>query len=57
MEYLNSVDDKLNSIDESNIRYVDLLVHPEFFFGNVNFTPNMVDFCKFPVEVQEKMSQ
>ena len=57
MEYLNSVDDKLNSIDESNIKYVDLLVHPEFFFGNVNFTPNTVDFCKFPVEVQEKMTQ
>ena len=47
MEYLNSVNDKLNSIDESNIKYLDLFEHPEFVFGNLNFNANHVDFCKY----------
>ena len=55
MEYLNSVNDKLNSIDESNIKYLDLFEHPEFVFGNLNFNANHVDFCKYPKKIQEEM--
>lgn len=55
MEYLNSVEDKLETIDESDIEYIDLLKHPEFFFGNVNYSPESVDFCKYPKPAQEIM--
>ena len=57
MEYLNSIEDKLNTIDESDIEYIDLLKHPELFFGNVNPASDKVDFCKFPKNNQEKMIQ
>ena len=57
MDYLKSIDDKLNTINEDNIDYIDLLNHPEFFFGNVNLSGVKVDFCKFPKNVQEKMRQ
>lgn len=55
MEYLNSIHDSLRTIDESNIEYIDLLTHPEFFFGNINFSNDVVDFCKYPKHVQEDM--
>lgn len=55
MEYLNSVEDKLKTIDESDIVYIDFLKHPEFFFGNVNLSTDNVDFCKFPNSVKNNM--
>lgn len=57
MEYLNSVDDELKTLDESNIEYIDLLDHPEFFYGNINYSSDTVDFCKYPVIVQDKMKE
>lgn len=57
MEHLDSVDDKLKTIDESNIHYIDLLEHPEFFFGNVNLSSDTVDFCKYPKAVREGMGK
>jgi len=55
MEYLSSVQDKLKTIDESNIHYFNMLHFPEYFFGNVNFAGNTVDFCKIPTMAQYNM--
>lgn len=57
MEYLNSIDDKLNSIDESNIKYLDLFEHPKIVFGNINSNNEQVDFCKYPSNIQEEMKK
>ncbi|MFM5882143.1 SGNH/GDSL hydrolase family protein [Methanobrevibacter gottschalkii] len=48
MEYLNSIDDNLTKIDESNIEYFDLFEFPELFYGNLNFSSPKLDFSKFP---------
>lgn len=55
MEHLTSIEDSLNSIDESNIKYIDLLKFPEFIFGNFPNSSKTVDFCKFPQKIQNKM--
>ncbi|OED29828.1 SGNH/GDSL hydrolase family protein [Methanosphaera sp. WGK6] len=55
MEYLCSITDKLKQIDETDINYIDLLQHPEFFHGNIDFTGNTVNFCKFPKMTQDEM--
>ena len=57
MEYLNSVDDAINSIDEENIEYIDLFQHPELVYGTWNSTEEKLDFCKYPQDVQKEMER
>lgn len=48
MEYLENINEKLCDIDESNITYYNLFDYPEFFYGNLNFAYDKVNFSKFP---------
>lgn len=57
MEYINSMDESLKTIDETNIKYLDLMKFPELFFGNINVFNKTVDFCKYSKLVQEEMSK
>lgn len=57
MEYLNSIHDKLKTINEDNIYYLDMLNNPDYFYGNLNFSPTRVDFCKIPQNMQKEMKQ
>ena len=56
MEYLNSTEDCLKTIDENNIQYLDLMDYPELFYGNINNIEN-TDFCKYPKVIQEEMKE
>ena len=55
MEYLNSIDDSISIIDESNIEYIDLFQHPELVYGTLNLSSKELDFCKYPHNIQKEM--
>ena len=57
MEYLNSIDDPITSVDENNIEYIDLFQHPELVYGTLNLSGEGLDFCKYPQEVQKEMER
>ena len=57
MEYLNSINDSLTTIDEENITYLDLFDNPQLIHGNLNFSSKKVDFCKYPEHIQKEMNQ
>ena len=57
MEYLNSIDDPITSIDENNIEYLDLFQHPELVYGTLNLSEKKLDFCKYPQDVQKEMER
>lgn len=56
MEYLESIDDRLKTINENNIQYLNLFNHPNLVYGNI-FDTDEVDFCKYSPEVQEDMKK
>lgn len=56
MEYIDNMKQSLKTIDESNIKYIDLMKCPELFFGNINFVNKTVDFCKYSKLIQEEMA-
>ncbi len=57
MEYLNSIDDSITSIDENNIEYIDIFQHPELVYGTLNQSTEELDFCKYPQSVQKEMER
>ena len=57
MEYLNSIDNPITSVDENNIEYIDLFEHPELVYGTLNLSGEGLDFCKYPQEVQKEMER
>lgn len=57
MEYLTSVHDKLEKIDESTVEYIDLFEHPEYVYGTINFASSITDFSKFPKKSQMEMEE
>ncbi|MFM5882142.1 SGNH/GDSL hydrolase family protein [Methanobrevibacter gottschalkii] len=57
MEYMNNIENKLTSIDETNIKYFDLFEFPELFYGNLNFTTEKLCISKFPKEILEEMKE
>ena len=57
MEYLNSIDDSITSVDENNIEYIDLFQHPELVYGTLNLSGEGLDFCKYPQDVQKEMER
>lgn len=57
MEYLKSINDSLNTINEKNVEYINLFEHPEFVYGNLNLTSNRLDFCKYPLNIQKEMKK
>ena len=57
MEYLNSIDDSISIIDESNIEYIDLFQHPELVYGTLNLSSKELDFCKYPHNIQKEMER
>ena len=56
MEYITNIEEPLKSIDESNIKYLNMMDYPEFFFGNINFVNKKVDFCKYSKLIQDEMT-
>ncbi len=56
MEYLSSIGDNLQKIDEKNIVYHDVFEHPELIYGNINNNAKL-NFCKFPEDIQEEMKK
>lgn len=56
MEYLDSTENTLQTIDESDIDYLNLFDYPELFYGNINNMEN-TDFCKYPKVIQEEMNE
>lgn len=57
MEYLNSIEEKLESIDEKDIVYYDIFEYPELVFGNLNFANSSVNFSKFPKSFIQKINE
>lgn len=57
MEYLNSINDSLTSINEENFKYIDIFKFPNLIYGNLNFSSKLVDFCKYPNHIQKEMEQ
>ena len=55
MEYLKSINNKLNKISENNIEYFDLFDRPDLVYGNINAFQERVNFCKIPIESQEEI--
>lgn len=55
MEYLKSIHDSLNTINEKNITYLNLFDYPNLIHGNLNFHFNKVNFCKYPSNIQNEM--
>ncbi|AWX32298.1 SGNH/GDSL hydrolase family protein [Methanosphaera sp. BMS] len=56
MEYLKNINDKLKKINEENVTYINLMEHPEFFYGNVNFSDTLVNFSKVPKKTREDIT-
>lgn len=56
MEYLNDINDSLNSYNESGLRYVNLFEHPELFYGTVYNEKDYLDFTKFPTPIIEEVN-
>lgn len=54
MEYLDSIQDSPNTINQEDIKYIDLFEHPEFFYGNITNIQE-TNFCKYPEIIQEEM--
>ena len=50
MEYLKTINDSLRTINEKNIKYMDLFDYPNFVYGNINYNSSKVDFCKYPLQ-------
>ena len=57
MEYLKTINDSLRTINEKNIKYMDLFDYPNFVYGNINYNSSKVDFCKYPLHIQKEMEQ
>lgn len=51
MEYLESINDKLKKINDTNIQYLNLFNHPSLVFGNVD--KSKVDFHKYSKSIEE----
>lgn len=56
MENLVSIKDRLKTINETNIQYLNLFNHPSLVYGNT-VKSDKVDFCKYTEEIQEEMRQ
>lgn len=54
MEYLNSINDGLSSINDDNYEYVNIFEYPQFIFGNINFSMEKTNFCKVPRVVRDE---
>lgn len=57
MEYMSSIDDKLEQINEETVCYYDVFDYPELIFGNPNVASDRVNFNKFPKNIQRQMKQ
>ena len=53
MEYLTSINNPLNKINEINIQYLNIFNNPSLVFGNT-LNSNKVDFCKYSQEQHSK---
>lgn len=56
MEYLNSITNKLQTIKESDIQYLDVFKNPVLVYGNT-INSDRVNFCKFPQEVENELKR
>ena len=57
MEYLKSINNPLTTIDEKEINYLNLFDFPNLIYGNLNFSLDKVDFCKYPAHIQKEMEK
>ena len=48
MEYLDSINDKLTTINEQNIIYYNIYDYPELIYGNINLASHNLNFSKLP---------
>ena len=48
MEYLESLNDKLDTINEDNVIYYNIFDYPELIFGNINLASHNLNFSKLP---------
>lgn len=57
MEYPDSINDELTSIDENNIKYIDISENPEFIYGKISFTSKSLNLNKFSKTAMEKIDK
>ena len=55
MEYLNSISDTLKNINETGIKWVNILERPDLLRGTVGIAQDRVDFTKFSVEARKEI--
>lgn len=57
MEYLNSVSDKLTTIDEAQIEWIDIMKRPDLVSGTLGIAQHVVDFTKFSIDAKKEIEQ
>ena len=53
MEYLNSIDDNLQSINEDNIIYYDLANYPSLLYGDIDVVLNELSFSRMTSSIKD----
>ncbi|RAP52090.1 MAG: hypothetical protein BZ137_09225 [Methanosphaera sp. rholeuAM130] len=56
MEILESIDDKLEWINEENIIYYNIFEHPELIYGNINLASHSLNFSKLPKSLHDAIA-
>ena len=56
MEYLNNIDDPLLTINETGLKYIDILKRPDLVWGTEKISGNNVDFLKYNYETEKEIS-
>ncbi|MBQ6218827.1 MAG: hypothetical protein IJJ47_03755 [Methanosphaera sp.] len=56
MEYLESVEDKLDAINEENMIYYDIFDYPELVYGTINLASHNVNFSKIPQTLRKSIT-
>ena len=57
MEYLTSIHDKSEKINEDSVEYIDIFEHPEYIYGTINFASSRTDFSKFPIKTHMEIKK